>query len=336
MTQGPDLDNNARLLIVIPHPDDETLATGALIQAALSAAATLRVLVVTDGDNNPWPQRWFEKHWSIDAEARIRWGMRRRKEAAAALARLGVAGQDVRYLGWPDQGLTALLMRDSRSEDHLFGEILDFAPTLVVAPSLMDKHPDHNALRVMLELALIRTPFALCRRLAFVVHGRLPGRNRVSVRETPEQSRNKRLALQSHASQLLLSARRMTRICERTERFESIQYPTGRTDVVRRLEWRLPFPPRIRLRQRALFLIAEFEGRVVRECLQLPHIFGSVTMEFQINESNSIRVLLRRSVSDLRVEMRSDQAIGAVFAKIQRLGPRILIYDADAWVQPGR
>jgi LmbE family N-acetylglucosaminyl deacetylase len=336
MTQGLDLDNNARLLIVVPHPDDETLATGALIQAALSAAATLRVLVITDGDNNPWPQRWFEKHWSIDAEARVRWGVRRRGEVAAALARLGVAGQDVRYLGWPDQGLTTLVMRDSRSEDQLLGEILDFAPTVVVAPSLADKHPDHNTLRVILDLALSRTPFALCRQLAFVVHGRLSERNRVSVGETPEQSRNKRLALQSHASQLLLSAPRMTRICERTERFESIQYPTGRADIVRRLEWRLPFPPRIRLRQRALFLIAEFEGRVVRECLQLPRIFGIVTKEFLINESDSVHVLVRRSVNDLYVEMSSDQTIGAVFAKIQRLGPRILIYDADAWVQPGR
>jgi LmbE family N-acetylglucosaminyl deacetylase len=336
MTQGLDLDNNARLLIVVPHPDDETLATGALIQTALSAAAMLRVLVVTDGDNNPWPQRWFEKRWSIDAEARIRWGVRRRKEAAAALARLGVAGQDVRYFGWPDQGLTTLLMRDSRSEDQLVGEILDFAPTLIVAPSLVDRHPDHNALRVMLELALARTPFALCPRLAFVVHGRLPERNRRSVGETPEQSRNKRLALQSHTSQLLLSAGRMTRICERIERFESIQYPTGRADVVRRPGWRMPFPPRIRPRRRALYLIADFEGQVVRDCLHLPRIFGSETKEILIDASNSLQVRVRRSISELQVEISSDLAIRGIFAKIHRVGPRIQIYDADGWVQPGR
>jgi LmbE family N-acetylglucosaminyl deacetylase len=336
MTQGLDLDNKTRVLIVVPHPDDETLATGALILSALSRGAALRVVVVTDGDNNPWPQRWFEKRWTIDAGARVRWGIRRRKEAAAALAVLGVAEQDVRYYGWPDQGLTALLMRDSCSENQLVDEILEFAPTLIVAPSLVDKHPDHNAIRVILELALARTPFAICRRLAFVVHGRLPEHNRVSVAETPGQSLRKRDALQSHASQLLLSARRMTRICERIERFESIEGPAANVGIIRRLEWRMPFLPRIRWRQRALYLIVELEGRVVRECLHLPRIFGSVTREMVIDEANSLHVLVRRTLGDLQIEVNSDQAIHGVFAKIQRLGPRILIYDADAWIQPGR
>jgi LmbE family N-acetylglucosaminyl deacetylase len=335
MTQGPDLDNKTRLLIVVPHPDDETLATGALILAALSLGAALRVVVVTDGDNNPWPQRWYEKRWSIDAGARARWGMRRRKEAATALAVLGVVEQDVRYYGWPDQGLTNLLMRDSRSEDRLVDEILEFAPTLVVAPSLVDKHPDHNAIRVILELALARTPFAVCPRLAFVVHGRLPERNRVTVGQTPAQSRKKSDALQSHASQLLLSARRMTRICERIERFESIEVRSTSPGITRRLGWHMRFLPGIRWRQRALYLIVELEGQVVRESLHLPRMFGSVIRKIVIDESNSLQVLVRRTLSDLQIEVNSDLAIRGVFAKIQRLGPRILIYDADAWIQPG-
>ncbi|MEO7936976.1 MAG: PIG-L family deacetylase, partial [Dokdonella sp.] len=159
MTSVLDLDKHTRLLIVVPHPDDETLATGGLIQAALAVGASLRVVIVTDGDNNPWPQRWVEKRWHIDAQARTRWGTRRRHEAAAALARLGVAEDDVRHYGWPDQGLTGLLMCDAQREDELLVEIVDFAPTLVAAPSLADRHPDHSALRVMLELALARTVF---------------------------------------------------------------------------------------------------------------------------------------------------------------------------------
>jgi LmbE family N-acetylglucosaminyl deacetylase len=334
MTQGLDLDNKTRLLIVVPHPDDETLATGALILAAISAGAALRVVVVTDGDNNPWPQRWFEKRWSMDAEARVRWGLRRREEAASALARLGVAEQDVRYYGWPDQGLTALLMHDSRSEDQLVREILEFAPTLIVAPSLVDKHPDHNAIRVMLELALVRTRFAECRRLAFVVHGRPPGQDRVSVGETPEQSGIKRDALQCHTSQLLLSARRMTRICERIERFESIEPPSPQVESVLRLDWRMPLSPRIRWRQRALQLIVAFEGQTVRECLHLPRKFGNVAREIVVQEANSLHVHVRRSINELHIELQGDQAIRRVFAKVQRLGSRILIYDADGWMQP--
>ena len=43
-----------RLLVVAPHPDDETIAAGGLIQSALHAGAAVRVLFATDGDNNPW------------------------------------------------------------------------------------------------------------------------------------------------------------------------------------------------------------------------------------------------------------------------------------------
>ena len=144
MIDGLDLDSDTRLLVVVPHPDDETLATGGLIQIALDAGAALRVVIATDGDNNPWPQRWVEKRWRIDAEARRRWGRRRRSEVTEALARLGVTGADIRHYGWPDQGLTGLLMRDAQCEDQLVAEIVDFAPTLVVAPSLADRHPDRT------------------------------------------------------------------------------------------------------------------------------------------------------------------------------------------------
>ncbi|MCB1569830.1 MAG: PIG-L family deacetylase, partial [Xanthomonadales bacterium] len=61
MTLRLELRDSDRLLVVVPHPDDETLATGGLIQRALLAGAALRVVFATDGDNNPWPQRWLER-----------------------------------------------------------------------------------------------------------------------------------------------------------------------------------------------------------------------------------------------------------------------------------
>src|SRR5262249_9348450 len=145
--------------------------TGGLIQLALAAGAAVRVVFATDGDNNPWPQRWVERRLSIDPAARARWGARRRAEAEAALATLGVPAGSARFLGWPDLGLTRLLEADDAAIDTLAAEIAGFAPTHVALPSLHDRHPDHGALHVLVELALDKAG-AACERLGYVVHGR--------------------------------------------------------------------------------------------------------------------------------------------------------------------
>src|SRR5690242_7448135 len=39
-----------RLLIIAPHPDDEALAAGGVIQRAIARGARVRIVVLTDGD----------------------------------------------------------------------------------------------------------------------------------------------------------------------------------------------------------------------------------------------------------------------------------------------
>ena len=68
------LQPDARILILAPHPDDECLGTGGLIQQALAKGAKVKVVFITNGDNNPWPQRYVEKRWFIGTEERMRWG----------------------------------------------------------------------------------------------------------------------------------------------------------------------------------------------------------------------------------------------------------------------
>ncbi len=334
MTSVLDLDNRARLLILVPHPDDETLATGGLIQRALAVGASLRVVIVTDGDNNPWPQRWVEKRWRLDATVRVRWGKRRRHEAAAALAQLGVAENCIRHYGWPDQGLTSLLMRDAQCEDQLVAEILDFVPTLVAAPSLTDRHPDHNALRVMLELALARTAHGACRRLGFVVHGRSPESNAVTLEMNQQHARNKYEALQAHASQLILSGKRMRRMCERAEQFEVDETPSAEYTRIAAQEWHIAYAHSgFQLRQRALYLIVEADGRVVRASIAFPSKIKSINTIISLNDKDSLCVEVDAVVDHLRIRLRGVRATGQIFAKIQRLGARLVIYDCSGWMR---
>ena len=51
-----------RLLVVAPHPDDETIATGALVQSALRAGASVHGETLTS-------ERLFEGFWGGDARA---------------------------------------------------------------------------------------------------------------------------------------------------------------------------------------------------------------------------------------------------------------------------
>ncbi|HQZ63015.1 MAG: PIG-L family deacetylase [Xanthomonadales bacterium] len=332
MIEGLDLDSDTRLLVVVPHPDDETLATGGLIQIALDAGAVLRVVIATDGDNNPWPQRWVEKRWQIDAEARRRWGRCRRSEAAEALARLGVSRANIRHYGWPDQGLTGLLMRDAQCEDQLVAEIVDFAPTLMVAPSLADRHPDHSALRVMIELALARTAFASCRRFGFVVHGPLRDDLAFAMATSAEQVRIKQHALHAHASQLVLSSKRMHRLCARVERFELPSSITQPGDEAGRLDWTLPWPrPRMRLHRSALYLIAEVDDRIERISVPLSARTRVVDARVGPGDPPLLDLRMQAAGDTLRIGLSSPRRIGRVFAKIERLGARLVIYDGHGW-----
>jgi hypothetical protein len=48
---------NERILIIAPHPDDEVLACGGLIQQALALGDSVWVVYVTAGDGS-WPSAW--------------------------------------------------------------------------------------------------------------------------------------------------------------------------------------------------------------------------------------------------------------------------------------
>ena len=268
--------NSDRLLILAPHPDDESIATGGLIRVALDAGAAVRVIVLTDGDNNPCPQRWIEKRWSINADARARWGARRREEARAAMRVLGLREDGAQFLGLPDLGLTDLLMRnDDAALNALRSAIADFRPTLLVIPAVADRHPDHSAAHIMARSVL--TPAELPRVYSFAVHG-AGAECAVALLLSAEQRETKQRAILAHETQMRLSRRRFVGYAQFNECFRDEAAVAGE-DPAHPLRARFAGAGVLRVdldlrrwngswRSRALFVALDDGSRVLRQLHQ--------------------------------------------------------------------
>lgn len=214
----------ARLMVLAPHPDDESLAAGGMIQRALTHGAAVSVVFMTDGENNPWPQRALERRIWIGARQRAAWGARRRGEAGAALRVLGSADAiGVHRLGWPDGGITWKLLDDTGPMVAALRALVERErPTLLILPDLVDRHPDHSAIHVLVELVFETMPAATrpaC--FGYLLHGRSrPGAPIRAVFALDDAERDrKRRAIAAHASQMALSGRRLLRWAAATETF---------------------------------------------------------------------------------------------------------------------
>jgi len=255
----------ARLMVLAPHPDDESLAAGGLIQRALSCGADVSVVFITDGENNPWPQRVLERRVWIAARQRTAWGARRRAEADAALHALGAERIRVHRLGWPDGGITWKLLVDTTSMRAALQALIEAErPTVLVLPDLVDRHPDHSAIHVLVELVFQAMPGAVkpaC--LGYLLHGRsrpgMPQRALFALDETEQQ--RKRSAVAAHASQTALSRGRLMRFVSPTESFVAGLDCHDRSGAI--LPWR---PPRLLRPTLALLAVDAGGGEKVRLC----------------------------------------------------------------------
>lgn len=179
------LGDGDRLLVLAPHPDDETLAAGGLIQEALLLDLPVQVCFFTLGADNELATL-FSRRPPLRIPGAVR-GLDaiRRNEALAAAAQLGLDPLHVIFLGYPDSATLDIWTRHWRDtppyrsassrqssvpyEDALSpgaafsGEsvledletvLRDFRPTLVVVPHPADHNPDHRALHLFTQIAL--------------------------------------------------------------------------------------------------------------------------------------------------------------------------------------
>ena len=114
------------IVVVVPHPDDETLGAGGLIARLRSHGTEVTIVAVTDGEN-AYPD-------IADL------GEVREREQTAALARLGVGPDHIRRLRFLDSSVAV-------SEQRLLDVLLTLVSSdvHVVAPWQRDFHPDHEA-----------------------------------------------------------------------------------------------------------------------------------------------------------------------------------------------
>lgn len=124
------------VLVVAPHPDDETLGCGGLIASHMMSGQRLHVAFITDGGaSHPNSELW----------SRARLAECREAEAQEALRLLGAADCECSFLRLPDADMPA---PDSAAyltaRRQLTAIVLDLSPQLVVLPWRRDPHRDHR------------------------------------------------------------------------------------------------------------------------------------------------------------------------------------------------
>jgi LmbE family N-acetylglucosaminyl deacetylase len=194
----------ARLLVLAPHMDDETLACGGTILLHAEKGA-VHCLFATDGAGSPAPLL----PWLGEVDAGL--AEQRREEAHAAAAILGVPPRNLHFLGLPD---SALAGRRGQLEAALAEAVADLRPEFILAPFRYDVHPDHVALNRATRTVLRRLAPAPALLEYFVYHRLrfVPGGDvRRALREdallavdTTPVAAAKRAALECYTSQTTL------------------------------------------------------------------------------------------------------------------------------------
>jgi LmbE family N-acetylglucosaminyl deacetylase len=195
----PPIDAHTSLLVVSPHPDDETLCCAGVIQRVVAAGGRANIVWLTSGDASELDMFLIERALLLRPDKMRDLADRRMREARAAAAVLGVPPERQFFLGYPDEGLMTLVTDhfttpyysrfngavsvpyvgtfaaghpySGESLERDFARVLDrVRPTLVLAPSPLDAHPDHRAAGIVtLQVLSRRHELAMAR--FWIVHG---------------------------------------------------------------------------------------------------------------------------------------------------------------------
>ncbi|MCS7201089.1 MAG: PIG-L family deacetylase [Patescibacteria group bacterium] len=187
-----------RILVIVAHPDDETIAMGGYLAKAMVNGAKVKVVFITNGEGNLYYAYLREKNifnkdrFVIEETVRI-------SEAIDALTSLGLSRENIIFIGFPHRYLKRLFLkhRDSKfispltHQDHPLVEneynknsdytasnleniikkiIVDYQPTKIFTHSAFDKHNDHYAVNQIVRDVLRDINFNSENFYSFLIH----------------------------------------------------------------------------------------------------------------------------------------------------------------------
>ncbi|AZF05724.1 PIG-L deacetylase family protein [Pseudomonas sp. R5-89-07] len=185
-----------RAVIIAPHPDDEVLGCGGLLQGLAALGRPIQLISVTDGSaSHPGSKRWPVQRLSVV----------RPQESAQALHRLGLP---LHSLKWLRAGFTDSKVAEREAELTAFIQRYLKPNDVVFATWREDGHCDHEAVgRASAEAA--RAVGAQLYELpvwtwhwATAEDGMVPWERARKIPLTPEKVARKRHAIHAFASQL--------------------------------------------------------------------------------------------------------------------------------------
>ncbi|MDQ7787759.1 MAG: PIG-L deacetylase family protein [Thermodesulfovibrionales bacterium] len=155
-----------KILVLAPHPDDETLGCGGTISLLVKAKKQVKVVFLTSGDKADPSHKLSKKIYRVNLPTPplpqgsekgllnshfTEYALLREKEAVKALKILGVGGYE--FLRFPDRELDAF----SQDALHRLVQILrEYVPDAIYSPSPLELNPDHRA-TAALAVAMHRT-----------------------------------------------------------------------------------------------------------------------------------------------------------------------------------
>jgi len=130
------------LVVLAPHPDDETLGCSVLMLRKIEAGIPVHIVIATDGARSHGEEL-------VPPE---RLAALRRGESIEAARRLGLTEDDLTFLGYPDG---ALGESPGRLQRDLEAVLQKHRPEIVAVTSSEDAHPDHRALALVARTAIV-------------------------------------------------------------------------------------------------------------------------------------------------------------------------------------
>lgn len=179
------LSTTDRILILAPHPDDESLCCGGIIRRATEQSIPVKIVYLTHGDNNEWSFMMSQKKPMLNDDQAKQMGMLRSQEALNAAMELGARKENVVFLGYPDSGILSMWNNRWKNSlpytgfltqavsvpyenafrpgapylsDEILGDLKSvigsFQPTKLFVSHPADRNHDHRALYFFTRIAL--------------------------------------------------------------------------------------------------------------------------------------------------------------------------------------